>query len=70
MGWIQAPSASGTPKAAFDGDADPKSIGIARRLRPSSIVIQTFVAILYSHDRSAARPSNLSKLRHARKNVS
>jgi hypothetical protein len=30
----------------------------------------TFVAILYSHERNDERPSNRSRLRHARTNVS
>ena len=46
--------------------AGPKSIGRALRLHPSSIVRHTFVAIRYSHDDSAARPSKRSMLRHAR----
>jgi hypothetical protein len=31
---------------------------------------QTFVTMLYSHDRSEDRPSNRSKLFHARRNAS
>jgi hypothetical protein len=50
--------------------AGPKSIGRARRWRPSSIVRQTFVAMRYSQDESAARPSKRSRLRHARSIVS
>jgi hypothetical protein len=50
--------------------AGPKSIGVARRWRLSSIVRQTFVAILYSHERTEERPSNFSYERHARTIVS
>ena len=50
--------------------AGPKSIGRARRERLFSMSRQTLVAIRYSHERSAARPSKRSKPRHARRNVS
>ena len=44
----------------------PRSIGRARRLRPSSMSRHTLVAILYSHDLNAERPSKRSMLRQAR----
>ena len=44
----------------------PRSIGRARRSRPLSMSRQTFVAIRYSHERSAARPSNRLSPRQAR----
>ena len=50
--------------------AGPRSIGRARRWRPLSMSRQTLVAIRYSHDRRAARPSKRSMLRHARTIVS
>jgi hypothetical protein len=50
--------------------AVPKSIGVARRCRLSIIVRQTFVAILYSHERTEDRPSNFSYERQARTMVS
>ena len=46
------------------------SIGRARRWRPLSMSMQTFVAIRYSQDFSAERPSKRSMLRHARSIVS
>jgi hypothetical protein len=42
------------------------SIGSARRRRPFNASKQTLLAMRYSHERTAARPSNRSKLRHAR----
>ena len=46
------------------------SMGSSRRLRPLSASRQTLVAMRYSHDRIAERPSNRSNERHARSNVS
>jgi hypothetical protein len=46
------------------------SIGSARRRRPFSMSKHTLLAIRYSQDRSAERPSNRSKPRQARTNVS
>ena len=57
--------ASGRPTSA-----GPMSIGSSRRLRPLSASRQTLVAIRYSHDRTADRPSNRSNERHARTSVS
>ncbi len=48
----------------------PRSIGRARRSRPFSMSRQTLVAIRYSQERSAERPSNRSMLRQARISVS
>ena len=47
-----------------------RSIGRARRWRPFNMSKHTLVAIRYSHDRTADRPSKRSKLRHARTRVS
>jgi hypothetical protein len=46
------------------------SIGLLRRWVLFSMSRQTFVAIRYSHDRIAERPSNRSRLFQARTNVS
>jgi hypothetical protein len=43
---------------------------VARRGRRSSASRQAFVAIRYSQARSVERPWNVSRLRHARRNVS
>jgi hypothetical protein len=45
-------------------------MGSARRCRPESWSRQTFVAIRYSHDRSAERPSKSARPRQARTIVS
>ena len=71
IGWIQMASACGCPSDdATGGDAGPKSIGSARRLRPFSRSRHTLVAIRYSQVRSDERPSNRSSPRHARTMVS
>ncbi len=46
------------------------SIGRSRRSLPLSTSKQTLVAIRYNQDRIAERPSNLSRLRHARTKAS
>ena len=60
IGVSQVLSGSFGPSGSDAVEAGPKSIGRARRLRPSSMVRQTLVAIRYSHERTAERPSNLS----------
>ncbi len=52
---------------ATDG---PRSTGRARRARALDMSRHTLVAIRYSHERSAARPSKRSKPRQARRKVS
>jgi hypothetical protein len=66
IGSSQTFSGSVVTSASAGVPAPLRSIGRARRLRPSSMSRQTFVAILYSHDLNAARPSKRSALRHAR----
>ena len=56
-----------SPSAEWAG---PMSIGRARRFRPRSMSRQTLVAIRYSQDGSAERPSNVSMFFQARTMVS
>ena len=70
IGCSHTDSGSTSPNGPSPVPSVPISIGRARRLRPSSMSRQTFVAIRYSHDRSEERPSNRSKLRQARTIVS
>ena len=58
--------AAGCPRIV----AGASSIGRARRSLPPSMSRQTFVTMLYSHERNDDRPSNCSKLFHARRNAS
>ena len=59
-GSIHALSGSGVPRAESAVTAGLMSIGRARRWLAPFMSKQTFVAILYSHERRAARPSNRS----------
>ena len=70
IGPSQVASGSVGPSGPSAMPAGPKSIGRARRWRPLSMSMHTFVAIRYSHERSAARPSKRSNARQARTIVS
>jgi hypothetical protein len=69
-GVIHVTSGSSARFSNSGSCAGPRSIGRARFSRPFSWSKQTFVAMRYSHDLSAARPSNLSSERQARSIVS
>ena len=60
IGWIQSTSGSVCRFDSIGSQRGPRSIGSARRLRPLSMSKHTFVAMRYSQDRSADRPSNRS----------
>jgi len=70
IGSIHVTSGRISPIGPLGERASPRSIGRARRSRPLSMSRHTFVAIRYSHERSAARPSKRSSARHARSSVS
>ncbi len=70
IGSIQVTSGNTLRFSAIGSRDGPRSIGRARRSRPLSMSSETFVAIRYSHERRDDLPSNRSKLRHARTNVS
>ena len=70
MGSSQACSGRVAPVKASAGDDGPRSMARARRWRPRSMSRQTLVAIRYSHERIAERPSKLSIPFHARTMVS
>jgi hypothetical protein len=70
IGWIHVASERVCRFASIGSCAGPRSIGRARRSRPLSMSKQTFVAMRYSQDLSAERPSKRSYARHARMNVS
>ena len=60
IGSSQVASGSGAASGASAVVAGPKSIGRARRCLPLSMSKQTFVAMRYSHERNAERPSKRS----------
>ena len=63
-------SGIGAPSSVSAVEDDARSIGRARRCGPASMSWQTFVAIRYSHARSAARAWSASAERQARTIVS
>ena len=65
-GSTQAESGSVATGSVLDGTGVDRSMGMARRLRLRSMSRQTLVAIRYSHERSADRPSNRSNACQAR----
>ncbi len=70
MGWIHLLSGRRGPASESPDDDDTRSIGSARRCRPWIMSRHTLVAMRYSQDRSADRPSKRSKPRQARTIVS
>ena len=70
IGSSQVASVSGAGSGVSALWGPLRSIGRARRWLALFMFRQTFVAIRYSHERNAARPSNASSPRHARTNVS
>ncbi len=69
-GPTQACSGRVAPVKPSAVPAGPRSSGRARRWRPRNMSRQTLVAMRYSQDRSAARPSKLSLAFQARTSVS
>ncbi len=70
MGSTQADSGIGAPRPWSKRLAGPRSMGRARRRRPSRWSKHTLVAMRYSHERSAERPSKRSNAFHARVSAS
>jgi hypothetical protein len=71
IGVTQMSSAGqGRSSDSLGGEEGPRSIGSARRLPERRASRHTFVAILYSQDRTDARPSNPSAFFQARSIVS
>jgi hypothetical protein len=58
MGWIHLLSGRRGPASESPDDDAARSMGNARRCRPCSMSRHTLVAMRYSHDRKADRPSN------------
>jgi len=69
-GCTQMLSGSASPSCVEDGTGAERSIGRARRCPLRSMSRHTLVAMRYSQDRNAERPSNRSRARQARTRVS
>ncbi len=70
MGSTQASPGRVAPVNRSAAEDGPRSMVSARRWRPRSMSRHTLVAMRYSHERSADRPSKRSKPRQARSMVS